>query len=97
MILHGVSKNTADNPDTLNEVQVCGAENLIRFKTVYFQVMGKRDGVEARRGKKKTRWVRCIMPVLETAKKEHGEKNRPEGRPLQVQEKSRAEARLYEG
>jgi hypothetical protein len=53
MILHGASKNTADNPDTLNEVQVCGAENLIRFKTVYFQVMGKRNGVEARRGRRK--------------------------------------------
>jgi hypothetical protein len=49
MVLHGASKNTADNADTLNEVQVCGAENLIRFKTGYFQVMGKRDRVEARR------------------------------------------------
>jgi hypothetical protein len=57
-VLHGASKNTTDNPDTLNEVQVCGVKNLIRFKTGYFQVMGKRDewkcGGEEERTRRKT-------------------------------------------
>jgi hypothetical protein len=57
-VLHGASKNTADNPDTLNEVKVCGVKNLIRFKTGYFQVMGKRDewkcGGEEERTRRKT-------------------------------------------
>jgi hypothetical protein len=48
MVLHGASKNTADNADTLNEVQVCGAENLIRFKTGIFRLWG--NGTGWRRG-----------------------------------------------
>jgi len=40
-----------DNPDTLNEVQVCGAGNLIRFKTGYFLVVRKQDGASAEENK----------------------------------------------
>ena len=35
-ILHESSLTTAVNPDTLNEVGVCGAVNLIRFKRGLF-------------------------------------------------------------
>jgi hypothetical protein len=60
-----------DNPDTLNEVQVCGAVNLIRFKTGYFLVVRKQDGAGLK-AQNKARWARQTKPVSETARKEDG-------------------------